>query len=201
MQTITKTYNLYSFDELSDSAKKKALDEWRCNEEFYDGYEYRDTIEAIEKALDIKVKICQECGGSCSFYTCSNDPYVEEITDSYRLTKCIINNWYDKLVTKKSYWTKYKPNRKSKDRRSKVLKVHNNCPFTGIWTENNFVKVLDEVITYKRFYNDINDLLYDAVGALFKQYESDYDYYYSEENLEELSNINEWLYYEDGEKY
>lgn len=73
MQTITKSYDVYTFDELSDKAKQKALDEYRYITPYYWADDSIESLKAFADAIDITL-----VDYSINFYNCSpSDARIE----------------------------------------------------------------------------------------------------------------------------
>lgn len=152
------TLKLYEYDELSDEAKKKALEDWRSPDagHQWDG-EIRDTLKALEKELDIEVfrwsyDSCGHDSGSIIWGTRWNDDNLAlagERARSFlwnnfaRLVMQPRKKWYAKHIDGRidlsgcihcdDGWTNLK-------RKSKVFfdRVYDGtCPLTGVCFDND----------------------------------------------------------------
>lgn len=213
---------LYEFSELSKEAKETALQNWQCDSGFYDYYDQEMiyTLKRINEALEIDIR--RSDYNDKNFY---NADYSRNISKKdaekmdFKRTIAYINNHFN--FTKYNYSFRKKVNeiaeRKTQNNRincriywnmisnktALALKKYEENDFSGVWCDYVLQDTYNKFIDYHKkqpaFYNsfaDFCDLLASEFSAM---YQSEYDFYYSMENLEELSNINDWYYLENGE--
>lgn len=63
----TVKVKVYSFDELSDEAKEKALEKWNENSDHFWGHEVRDTIKAFEEEFNVTIVDWSYSPWDCSY--------------------------------------------------------------------------------------------------------------------------------------
>lgn len=214
-QTICTT--VYSFDELSEEAKQKAIENERTSRynHWYFPWqdEYQDTLSAFCERFGIKVEDSGRCDGTvyikngcypdinanADFWTREKYDISGESVRGLRLRTFILNNFSDVLYErKKQYVNGYG----SKHRVSRVFTTETCCPFTGFCADDDILQPMREFIanpTSKRPTYDLNDLMSDCVSAWNSAWEDNYKYYFSDECITEDIRNNEFQFTEDGE--
>lgn len=176
MRTETTTRTLHTFDELSDEAKEKALQEYRDINFFYDWWDfiYEDservglkidgfdldrrrhaTGKFIESAFECASKIIKEHGETC---------------ETYKTAKAFLSDWYE-LVIKHS---------------------------DGINTDE-----VSEDNEYE-FDKDADELESDFLKSILEDFsiilQNEYEYLYSDKAVREAIEANEYEFTEEGKK-
>lgn len=181
-----KTIKIYQFDELSEKAQEKAIQDYIDSEREYSWMD--DNIESIKQGL---THFGFSMGNRYRIeYASANRSYVpieghdDEVRElsGVRLWKYLTNNHLD-------YWCKYEKKRKPL--------LEGNCPFTGYCVDENF---LDPIRNFMKKPTDISfiELMEECVYEGLKAIEVDFDYQNSEEYAtEELQNRGS-DYFEDG---
>ena len=101
METITKTYNLYSFDELSEDAKSRAKD--NITNEYWAEWIFSDAHETLVKFCDIfniDYRNIDYLEPYRNEYTIKQDEDILNLS-GLRLHKYLINNYYNQLFEPK----------------------------------------------------------------------------------------------------
>lgn len=199
------TINLYKFDELSDSAKQKAIDSARsmCASRMVDcdADEYRNTLKLIEEKFGIDVYDWEvdSCGYRFKF---SFDSRADVADDSKYLCR-YLRDLFSILRKGKYYSTggrlvngKYQ----YKYRYSKVISEY-SCILTGCWCDFAVDDAMKNRFDYIRRGFTIRDFVEDVLDKFFGQWHNDYEYVYSDEAVEEYIEGNDFLFYEDGKIY
>lgn len=186
MKTIE--INLYSYNELSDEAKEKALENYQ-NDPYTGTYWMDENIDSILKALDFFE--CAVKDYSITYYN-SNLSYVDFTRDEDILELSYIRLW------------KYIQNNYSTYRNQYTKKIDNtfagNCPFTGISMDEGF---LDPIREFLRKPTDITfeELIEDCIHSCLVQIEREYEYQMSEEYFIDHCECNDYEFTADGEMY
>lgn len=207
METINKEINIFTFDELSDSAKDTVRysgivgDHW--NSEGWEslkkwsellGFTYRDVniehfyVERLEATT-----INQYC--HCD--------YDNELTGD-RLRKWIINNHGSSLVKGKFYATpgKYVDGKYTYKKRHSNIIMDVNCP-TGYCLDYDFIEpllqFLNEWGTGK--YTTYEDVIMDCIRSWAKSLYADIQSQYEDEYISDYCEANEYRFLEDGTFY
>jgi len=148
------TVKVFTYDELSDEAKERALNKWCESEEHHWGQEVRDTIEAFEKEFGVDIT-----DWSYSPYSHRFSVSMARIDDDVlalrgnRARAWFWNNHAHILLTPtRHYWTHDKDGKlfravsaDSRVYQSKVFydRVYDGtCPFTGVCFDNDAVDPL-----------------------------------------------------------
>ena len=205
MKTITT--NIYLFHELNEKAQRKAWEKsyFDFSEDCAD--EYLATLKVFESIFDIKV--CRYDVGSMVF-----NPSFDFITtgtaldaptgDPLRLAKFIWNNYADKISKGKYYSTRgqYINGKYTyKFRHSKINKVMDTCPLTGVFTDTDILQPVIDCLHYDRFFNSFDELIHACLTGFFRAWDAEIEYRTSFEYFVETADCNEWYYTENGEFY
>lgn len=187
--------NVYEYEELSDSAKEKALHDYRSNGD-YNGEENKDTLKAFEAIFPIKIN--DWCyGGDRNDgvkWEFIEEDEIEQLS-GIRLSTYIYNNYFHNLFKGKLYYgTGYK-----KKRRSNII-FQNNGVLTGYTTDHS---LLDPIYNFlkKPTKQTFHDLIEECLSEWVNDCTKDMEYYYSEEAFRESCEANEWEFYESGRMY
>ena len=177
----TKTINIYSFNELSDEAKEKALSEYREVKESWDSFDIDFLREDFKEEL-LKIGILIE-----NFYF---DIYKNEF---YFSNPQIV---YPILFLEKMGFTKWlmvkELSFKSEEEREEFKEL----------LEDNFF-ITDNEMNYiesngEAFEEEINEKFKDIRMKFLKQVREDYEYQMSDEALTEEIEANEYEFLNDG---
>lgn len=193
MKTITRTYNLYPINELSETAIKTAYRNWLNDFHYFCEDDNHNTLNTFCELFDI---ICNDWQyDSCNYSFRFSMKSEEEIQNmkGQRLATYLYNNFYHSLFTSKIYYSKDS----KKNRKSNILK-NTCCVLTGYYLDEEILspirQFLDKPDINMNFYNLIDKCL----TTYFKACVSDVYYCQSMENFKEDSIINEWEYLDNG---
>lgn len=205
MRTITT--NLYTFNELSDEAKEKAIENYRYSDfDFAWQRETIDTINAIAEGMNCKAKWYSYDGITydVSFYSRETED-IENLSGK-RAWAYIWNNYLYPNREYKTYWKDkviHCDGRKNWKRKSKISFGFDNCPFTGYCADCCFIEAWRE--WQKLFRNNsaltVGDFIDLVANNLSKEWTSDNEYQNSDEGIAEILSINEYEFTEDGNRY
>lgn len=227
---ITKTINLYKYDELSEAAKDRIRDEWRGCGDIMDAYnsDYEAVLEKFSKICNIdvydwSVGLCGSqfrfnCEG-CPYEVYDSEGYVDDYIELASLSgkllfRYVLNNIIPYIIKGKYYSTggHYDENRKYhyKYRHSRVImddEVEKGvCPLTGYYADCD---IIEPIMKYYRAWTTYpadytyEDLMGECLSAFFDVWEKDYEWQNSDEAIDEAIEVN-WddkLYFEDGTEY
>lgn len=198
-----ETINLYQFDELSERAQRRA---WENGPDLSgdSGYEFRATLEAFEKAFDIKVYHynVDDYTYSFDFVTAGRATEAPE-GDALRLARYMWNNYASEIMRGKYYSTgkwvdgKYQ----FKSRHSKINMEMDNCPFTGVFCDMDILGPIIACLHYREFFESFDDLITACLNDFFKAWQAEIEYRGSLENFAETAAANEWEFTETGEMW
>lgn len=203
MQTIITKTTVYDFDELTDEAKEKALDELRTWDLYGWHDENRASLYEWAKAFGASVADYSYglWGHSYAVVRPGEDP---ELT-GLRLRTWVINN-YGHVLTQPQGFGPYveQPSGTYRKRRvSRIMVERASCPFTGYCTDDI---LLAPVYNFVYKYNEREhggmvwqDLLQECADAWVSACVSDLEYSQSDEYLMEEIEQNEYTFTETGE--
>lgn len=212
MKTLQIT--VYSYNELNETAKEKAINEYLRNADNSYIYEdYKNTIDKFNEVFNIK------SGNDYFKYIINADTDIMNLT-GLRLRKYIINN-FDYILFKPKYISHLKENTKrinhkrvrvNEYKNGKIfnkyvsgISVDNECNLTGVCTDYAILKPIYDFIEYKDVksykYMDYEDLISECFHNLQKALNEDEDWLNSEEYIKEVFEDFEYLFNEDGTKY
>lgn len=175
----------YQFSELSDEAKRKALDEFEpCTDYIYD--DAHETVKAFCKLFGVKE-------GSHSWLEVNTnyiDDNVLELTGE-RLRKYLINNFYTDIFSPKVYRLN------GKQRKSKIF-VTNDSPLTGVCYDYSILDPIIKFIEKPCKHTNFKDLMNKCFNELEKDINNEVEYRYSNEAKIEDIEANEYEFTEKG---
>lgn len=188
-----KNLQLFTFNELSENAKIKALNDFIYSDYSFD-YIYSDANNTLKVFKD----------------TFEKNNSNENIT-GFRLAKWIINNYYDILFKpyfvgsvkkdaaiyhKRIKTTQYKNGNISNFYYSTIKKT-DSCVLTGVCYDDDILKPIYEFL--KSPYNiNFDELISDCLDSLEKSIQNEIDYNYTDEAKAEYLNENDYYFTVDG---
>lgn len=199
-----ETITIYTFDELSPAAQRRA---WDNSPDFSGDYDsdYITTLHAFEKIFDIDV------------YRYSVDPFYNPSWayvkagaanncpegDALRLARYIWNNYAEYISKGKYYGKLIQDGSKFRHvkRYSKATFEMDNCPLTGCVYDYDILQPVIDCLEYKRFFNSIDDLFNECLSSFFHAWQAEIEYCNSFEYFADQAQANGWEYYETGEQY
>ena len=207
-------FKVYHYDELSDDAKKKAVDEMRetigamlCD---FDADDYRSALKEIERVFEINVyDWCVGYPGTYSSWRFKDGSRFSDMSDEPRfLVRYLddVERWCRKGRYYSGHWREVP---KSKEhpagldcitRYSKVMFERDYC-LTGTWTSAVVDDYMEKRWDYVRRHRTIEDFVDDMLYAFFKQWERDKEDNYDDGQIEETILGNEYEFMEDGKRY
>jgi hypothetical protein len=205
METVS--INIYSLEELNQNSKDHAYSEWLEGDPYSWGEENKDSLKVFEDIFPVKVKQWEYGYHNYINWSFTADSEIENLF-GIRLMKYIYNNYFHNIFKGKYYslWSKTEKNPKNqnmgklKKRYSKVM-FENSCVLTGYCIDNDildpiykFLKNPDKNIT---FYDLMDDCLNSWINACDRDYSASISY----ERFEEECKDQEWLFYENGNRY
>ena len=204
MRTITNTFNVFRFDELSDEAKEKALDNFRYINDFAWQDEMINSIKAIAKAMNCRASWYSYDGIA---YDVSFDSYSEEDIENLKGKRAyayIFNNFLFPNRSFKTYWLNHIihcDGRKNWCRKSKLFFGWDDCPFTGYCADCCFIEAWREWVEGFNKNSTVGDFILGVANRLGDEWTNDNQYQMSDEYIKEMFNINDYEFLEDGTVY
>lgn len=193
MRTETRTYTVYSINELTQQAQSKAHYKWLESVD----YSYSDDNRAtLTKFLDTFFITCNhfEYDGSHYNYhfTTKLKDGLEELSGQ-RLATYLYNNFSNVLFPPKKYWS----TKEKKKRESHVLK-DNCCVLTGYYLDDTILQPLYDFLQKPNPKNTFLELLDMCLDHFFRACRDDVFYCESFDFFVEESTANDWEYFQNG---
>lgn len=186
MQTITKEYTVYKFNELSDSAKEKALESFYDLNVDHDWYEfsYEDFISQLN-----------EVGLTCDkfYFELDRGSYIEPVNLRFTDVEKFVKSKIDENIKKR------------------IIEVADLYITTACFSRHN--KPIIETYSYtsekhKRLNKAIdslvehaNDALHRMLNDFLSQLQKEYDYLTSKEAIIETIEANDYDFLETGKLF
>lgn len=195
-----RTINIYTFDELSDDAKQAAIKSAREKGQ-HDDMEYwipeaAEVITEAAKAFNFRLvdySIGTEVSRSWVKLAGNSIMQNEELT-GMRLRTWLMNNLYWIFYEKKAQ----RDIKFECKRRSNIIYVETDCPFTGICYDYSFLKVFREFIA-KPTDQTLEELFEEGVHNLAVALEEEEQYHLQDSSISEYLISNQYEFTEEGE--
>lgn len=199
-KTIVK--ELFYFDELSDDAKEKALQDFLAFD-YYDCSEWEKTLQEAARLLQFSVRDWNvDCWRARIDYRPEFSDEVAALSGP-RLLSYVWNNcrelWPGKYYSTPGKYIDGKYNYKW--RRSKAILADADCPLTGVCYDCAITSAVNKLwsgpvqpgYTYA-------DLVRDAINNLEQDLAADYEYFYSMDRFREICEANDYVFTADGKE-
>lgn len=194
--TVTKTYKVYKFDELSEEAKEKFISEER---EFEAKTNLEELVDCMKSAMDtmgIRVKDYSIDIDGSGYIDLSAD--CDDL-EGVRAYKYIVNNFFDSVDKKKLFYKEWEKCRRSNLDRNNWM---DNCPFTG-WCYDCAVKDAWDVFCAELKSGgcpSVSDFLDELESHYLDEQNKEY-YSFDEDDARDIAEANDYEFLEDGTIY
>ena len=195
MKTITTTKTVYTFDELTEEAKQKVLENLYDTNVNYEWYEFvYEDAKTIAELMGIDIDRIYFSG-----FSSQGDGACFEGSYSYK--KCSVKNV-----------TEYAPKDEELHRIVRELQQLQKKHFYGLtahvkqsghYCHANCTQInvdSEYTPTNEDFEDEIQELLKDYMNWIYSQLEKEYYYQTSEEGIKETIEANEYEFTEDGKQ-
>ena len=214
MKTIE--VKLYSFNELSQEAKEKAIQNHRNNGlEYFWNEENLQSLKAFCKVFDIDLKKYSIDSYGHSYVDTSLNASEDVLNLSgVRLLKYLWNNFRTDIYKGKYYFVKSEQALKHKRVKSQTLKngkifnsyrsaiqLESSCPFTGYCMDEDLLEPVFKFMALPLNSVTYEDLLNDCIESWLSAAVKDLEYQESDEFIGEHLEANEYEFTEDGELF
>lgn len=212
-------FDVYKFEELSDEAKKNAVEKMReelaeLNSDSING-DYRRTLREFEKRFGLYRVEIDESGYSIQW----SGLYADEFVFSYDekkdepiylrklhgklLWRYLQNNIFPLVDHKKYYlWNYHTKDHKIKTRTSRITYSGDaSYGLTGCWCDEPLIKPFTEWIKHPDDTTTYEDLVKAACDGFSKQWMKDVEYGFSDEYVTEELSERDLEFCEDGAPY
>lgn len=201
MREVSVTYKLYRFEELSESAKEKALADYVRTCDYPWSGELRDTLKAFCEMVGIDVDrwsydAWSHDSGSINWHDWSDECFA---LSGDRARSYFWNNYGRCIFKAKTIWPRGGISVNTKSRKSR-LSVSCDCPFTGVCFD---MDILDPMVKFmtcqdRRMDVTVEQIIRDCVESLFESAETDCRHCESMEYFADMCLGNDWEFREDG---
>lgn len=185
-----KEIKVFEFKELSNESQNKAIEYFAENIDFSDFWsmDYKNTLDKFCDIFDVKIR-------DWNIDTCNYNYRISSIPDNeisgLKLYKYIQNCFFDSLYSKKTYY------KNGKKRKSKILLEQNDI--TGFCADYAILKPIYDYIKKPNLKYSYRDLIELCLDSFFDYWHNDIVYQFSEENIREFIEINNYEFLESGE--
>lgn len=172
MKTIEITG--YTIDELSHKAKERAYNDWI---DIWDYYQHTDNMNSIEefcRFFDCEITH-YEYGYNCN-YSFKTDYDDEELSKLDLLAKVYFN--YSELLNNANY-------------------EDDEYPMTGYYIDYILLDPIKKFL-HDKHHDTYRDLIEECFDKAFTHFVEDYEYTSSMQYFEEICDINDWYFTENG---
>ena len=189
------TVNLYEYNELSETAKHKAHDDYlNTGFDSASSYDFRATLYKFCAAFNVNLIEWQVDEFNYSFRFSVNEP---DEMDAQRFATWVYNNFGHLLTEGKSYY------KGSKRHVSRVMAdaFYWQYALTGCCYDSDILEPVHKCIDRDEDFKSMKELVEDCFDSFFATWKKQIEYENSEEYFEEVCNCNEWYFTESGEFY
>ena len=204
---------VYQFNELSEEAKQKAIEQYRNNDHYHQHYfdEIIDSVKAVCELFNLKT------GREWSDIRISHiDDNIIELK-GIRLYKYIVNNYWNSLY-KRKYLGSIGNNKVIKHRMSKTnfydmnkgaivnssnfiysnIRFDNSCVLTGVCYDNDILQPVYDFLKRPDLSLTFEDLIQDIESAILKTFNNTEKWLNSDEFITDEIEANEYEFKADG---
>ena len=200
MRTITNTFNVYSFKELSEEAKEKAIESFRLASDFPYCEEDIKSIEEIAKAMNCNVEYYSYDGFCYSIEFTSKEYEEIETLQGKRAYAYIVNNY---LMPNKSYkfYFNYTNGGKLWKRKSNLFYSWDDCPFSGYGMDYCFIEAWKNWEKNFNKYSTVGEFINLVADTLGKAWTEDNEYQLTDEFIINMIEANDYEFLENGKQF
>lgn len=195
--TVTKTYKVYTFDELSKEAKEKFIEEQSNFEAEINADEMVDCMKNAMRAMDISIDDYQFDYAGSGYINLSVDDDAEEL-EGVRAYTWIVNNCFNDVDKKKTYWLDF-PRDKTRTSNIESKDWMDNCPFSGVIYDFAVKDTWESFVADVKAGNNpsVHDFLDELESCYLGMLEEEY-YGFGEEAARDIAEANDYEFLEDG---
>ena len=200
MRTIE--HQIFRYNELSEQAQEMAIESMRERISSTiiesDAYDYRNTLDNIEKIF--RVKVYDWSVDECNFYFRFEFTNIEEETENEPrlLLRYLNTNVLPCIDNKKRYYTKMA----RASRKSRILcdNSYKYC-LTGCWCDSAVDNALNNIGESLKKHLNAREFVESILEGFFEQWQNDCEYSTSDECIAETIEANDYEFYENGKPY
>jgi hypothetical protein len=187
-----KTIKLYTFDELTDQAKQKAIEWYRSiNDEIFWQSETFDSLKAVFERVGIRIRDYDLGIDGYSYIRFDLNDSIAELK-GVRAFTWLENNLFSKLRLTRNAYLK---NRKNNLKYGYKVNAIPSCPLTGYYADETFLESLKKDALNG---NTLKECFQHLALVYVNVLQSEYDYQNSAEYITETIQCNQYEFLEDG---
>ena len=171
----------YPFDELDPKVQAQIISSWRDNDTFFWADEWKDSLTKFCEHAPIKVRD-YNIGYPGTHVDFSFDDEAVANLSGVRAWKWLMNNGWNDLANPKP--TKKNP--------------HPSCPFTGYCGDESLLDAIRTALAYPSKITSLYSVFQDCLSNWARDFEQDYDHWFSEEAIREDIDANGYEFYANG---
>lgn len=207
MSRIIET-TLYSFNELSQEAKKRAIKDERRNREQYGEIpwrsEYLDSLEEFARKFRITwefnhsgdgvyvVSYPAVDGNASRYWDIEKYSISGESVRGIRLRTYLLNRYWHFLFQHKTYGRRSS----KRSRRSRLAVEETCCLFTGFRVDEDLLEPIRGFVASPRPNIDLNDLVDECLDSWTRAWQAECEYYFSNECI--IEGLRDCEFTQDG---
>ena len=205
-----RTLNVFTFNELSDTAKPKAVECYRAYRGGYDfDYsEYKASLAAFADDIGININDWSYGLDGCTVDFDFGELEVLNTITGARAYKWIVNNVKGLRPGPRVYAVSREVNRHGLIRNERIIKrvsgvyrADDCCNYTGVCCDEDLLQPFREFLV-KPDSRSVEDLINEAIDSYCRALQADLEYQESDESLtEELTNGDTPEFFENGTIY
>lgn len=207
MRTITKTYEVYKWEELDEKARDRAYNDYLTGEILADTChetirEYWDVLDKMGDIFGVKMQDYSVDSSTYWYRFAFRDGFngcdeLEEMRGE-RLYKYVVNNFTEYFMKAKLFVTRDG----DRARKSQCQKEWDDYALTGVCCDYPVARAFaDYVATEPDKLADYHDFVDTLLDALFSALQKEIRYYESYGYFEETCRNNDWEFFKDGARW
>jgi hypothetical protein len=217
MRTITK--EVYTFDELNDEAKQRAIDSEReriaADAIEWTSEDYRGSLDAFEKYFDVDVRLGDDHGNTfatadwygrrgytrTAYEVYENGEWRDiDLRDiSGKLLQRYLRHALADLQHRKIY-TKWN-GEEHKERKSRIMYYTEDCSLSGLYSDYELLKPFRDYMAHPDDTTTYEDLVDAALNGFTSEWNRDCEYHYGDEYVSTELSERECEFLADGTPY
>ena len=202
----TEKIKIYKFNELTDEAKEKAIEDYRNTDNYFFGSENEASLKAFENIFPILIGRWSYGGDRGDGISFSMECDIAELSGQ-RLATYIWNNYRDQIYKGKYYSSRAVPTGRTtppminyKYRYSKCT-LEEGYNLTGYCADEYLLQPIFDFLKQPVSTMTFEDLMRECLDEWIDKCTKDVEYQYSDEYIEDTLEANEYEFYETGEIY
>ena len=202
-----KKIKIFELSELSEEAKKTAIESLRGTIEYFYGDDNRKSLQEFENIFPIKVKNWSYGGDRSDgiSFNMECEDHISELS-GFRLAKYIWNNYGHRIYKGKYYSSRMISTGRKTPPMFNYKYIHSKCTLeaganlTGYSAD---LYLLDTIFDFldKPDSRTFEDLMSESLNQWIKQCTEDVESTYTDEYIEDHAEANEYEFLETGERF